>query len=50
VVEVNRAREAIDLAEALKHGHAMPGSAEHRRERLSDRAVTDDRDVEVEFL
>ena len=48
VIEVNRARETVDLAEALEHRHPVPGTAEHCRQRLPHRAVADDRDVDVD--
>ena len=50
VIEVHRARETVDLGEALEHRHPMPGAAEQRRERLPDRAVADDRDVEFRLV
>jgi hypothetical protein len=50
VVEVHGARETVDLAEPLEHGYTMPRLAKECRERLADRAVTDDRDVHVLVL
>jgi hypothetical protein len=50
VIEVHRPRKTVDRCEALEHGHPMPGSAEQRRERLPDRAVADDRDVEFRLV
>ena len=49
VVQMDGAREAVDLLEALEHAHPMTGSPQQRGQRLAHRAVTDDRHVEVEI-
>ncbi len=48
VVQMDRARQPVDLLVALEHDDAMPGSAEQRRDRLAHRAVSDDRDIRIE--
>ena len=50
VIEMDRARQPVDLGEALKRGHAMAGPPEQRRERLAHRAVPDDRHVDVDVV
>ncbi|MGZ4287749.1 MAG: hypothetical protein ACXVW5_26560 [Solirubrobacteraceae bacterium] len=48
MVDVNRTREAIRLAETFEHRDSGAGSYRHCRERLPHRTVADDRDVSVE--
>ena len=48
VVEMDGAREAVDLLEALERPHPMTGSPQQRGQRLAHRPITDDRHVEVE--
>ena len=49
VVEMDGAREAVDLLEALERPHPMAGSPQQRGQRLAHWPVTDDRHVEVEI-
>ena len=47
VIDMDRAREAVNLLIALEHPNAMTRSSQQRRERLPHRAVPDDRHVEI---
>ena len=47
VIDVNRARETIRLPETLERRDSVTSAPEKGREGLPDRAVTDDRDVEI---
>jgi hypothetical protein len=48
VVEMDRARHAVDLREALERRHPMTRPAKQRGQRLADRAVPDDRHIDVD--
>ena len=47
VVDVDGARQAVDLAEPLERLDAVAGPAEHARDRLAHGPESDDRDVEL---
>ena len=47
VVDVDRARQPVDLTEPLEGRHAMPGAGQPSRHGLADRPVADHRDVDV---
>jgi hypothetical protein len=47
VIDVDGARQPVDLVEALERGHPVTGSPEHPGEGLADGPVPDDRNVGV---
>jgi hypothetical protein len=47
VVEVDGPRQRVDLAEALEHHDLVSGAAEQGGQSLADRAIADDRHVDV---
>jgi len=47
VVEVNRTRQTVDLAVALENCDPVAGAAQQRCQRLADRTVPNDRDIDL---